>query len=203
LLSPRTLYFGRHQIAWECRVCNSYEALLDLGIMGMSPENYFTLLQEVNPLADEENVRQWSDLVENYSKRSLTISRDKIVAISGLARIIAPVYGANHVAGLWVKDLIRLLARHVSTSNPSAAKDIAKTYRAASWSWASVDDSAVFPRRFVLPLEGEYAANYIDNLLWPPLAKVLGKFSVPKESAIFHCLASTTWQDHFSLEMRD
>jgi len=120
----------------------------------------------------------------------LTVSRDKLVAISALARILAPVYSTNYVAGLWVKDLVRLLAWHRSTSTPSTAKDAATTYQALSWSWASVDDSVVFPRGFVLPLDGEYAAT--DELSGPPLAKVLGTFSVPKVSAVFHCLASTT-----------
>ncbi|KAL3424120.1 hypothetical protein PVAG01_03401 [Phlyctema vagabunda] len=175
LLSPRTLYFGRDQTAWECRVCNGYEALPDLfdeGIMKLSPGNYFNLLEEVNPLDSKNNVQQWSDIVENYSKRSLTVRKDKLVAISGLARILSSVYGTDYVAGLWVKDLVRLLAWHKSISKPSTAKDLGMAYRAPSWSWASVDGKVVYPKGFVLPLEGEYAVD-VDNLSQPPLAKVL------------------------------
>ncbi|RDW62449.1 hypothetical protein BP6252_11882 [Coleophoma cylindrospora] len=138
----------------------------------MSPGNFFTLLQEISQLTNKQSVRQWSEIVQSYSRRSLTFRKDKLVAISGLARILAHVYGTNYVAGLWVKDLLRLLAWHVHTSDPSVAKNYATTYRAPSWSWASVDDAIVYPDGFAVPLEGDYA-DHIDDLKWPPIAKVL------------------------------
>lgn len=179
LLSPRTLYFGRNQIAWECRDFNAYESVPDLfeeGITRLSPGNFMALLEQVSPLADTNNVRFWSDLVEVYSKRRLTFNRDKLVAISGLARMLAPVYGPDYVAGLWVKDLVRLLVWHKKDLDSTAAQDTITTYCAPSWSWASVDGGVLFPRAFVLPLEGEYADVNNNDRTSPPLAKVIGKF---------------------------
>lgn len=95
LLASRTLYFGRIQNAWECRECNAYEALPDFfdeAVSSMSPGNFSRILREPHPLAKEENVSQWSNIVENYSRRSLTLASDKLVTISALARILAPVY---------------------------------------------------------------------------------------------------------------
>lgn len=155
LLPPRTLYFGREQIAWECRVCTAYEALPDMfeeGIMSLSPENFAWVLE------DSDDFKLWSDLVENYSKRSMTYGRDKLVAISGLARILAPIYGMEYVAGLWVKDLIRSLVWHRRIlGSPLATTPAA--YRAPSWSWASVDGQVKFPMGFLDPVQGENAAD--------------------------------------------
>ncbi|KAK9770033.1 putative HET-domain-containing protein [Seiridium cardinale] len=176
LLSPRTLYFGCDQIAWECRVCNAYEALPDMfqeGIRRMSPGNYFNLVQATRPLAHVHNVRQWSDLVENYSQRKLTFDRDKLIAISGLARILAPIYRTNYIAGLWEKDMVRLLTWHKYISTSSIAKNGATAYRAPSWSWASVDGRVSFPDGFLEPLEGDYAASINDDRMGPPLVKVI------------------------------
>jgi hypothetical protein len=133
LLPPRTLYFGRDQIAWECRAGNAYEALTDMfdeGIIRLSPGNFSRLLQETSPFTNTNNVRQWSDLVEAYSKRSLSFGRDKLVAISGLARMLAPLYKSDYVAGLWVKDLVRLLAWYKDTPTELFTKDIISIYRA-------------------------------------------------------------------------
>ncbi|KAL5371193.1 hypothetical protein DPSP01_014433 [Paraphaeosphaeria sporulosa] len=178
LLPPRTLYFGREQIAWECRVCTAYESLPDMfeeGIMGLSPENFAWVLEDDDPLEDTDNVKLWSDIVEDYSKRSLTYGRDKLVAISGLARILAPVYGLGYVAGLWVKDLIRSLLWHRSILEPSSANAPA-AYRAPSWSWASVDGQVTFPKGFLTPLDGEKAIGP-DHPAWPHPAKILGMSS--------------------------
>ncbi|KAF1970944.1 HET-domain-containing protein [Bimuria novae-zelandiae CBS 107.79] len=161
LLPPRTLYFGREQIAWECRTCTAYEGLPDMfdeGIMGLSPENFVWTLEEDEPLSHTYNVQLWSDIVEDYSKRKLTFDKDRLVAISGLARILASVYGTEYVAGMWVKDLIRLLIWHKDVSEPLSSRDSQAAYRAPSWSWASVGGGVKFPKGYARPLDGDRAA---------------------------------------------
>jgi hypothetical protein len=176
LLSRRTLYFGRDQVAWECRRGNAYEGLLDMfyeGNVKLSPGNFSRLLNTSNPFANTDNVRQWSHLVEAYSKRKLSFGKDKLVAISGLARMFAPLYKSDYVAGLWVKDLIRLLAWYVQTTTESLTDHVAISYRAPSWSWASLDSEIRYTRALVEPLEGMYVIAE-EDYPWPPLAKVLG-----------------------------
>lgn len=176
LLPPRSLYFGRNQIAWECRIGNAYETLTDMfdeGIMRLSPGNFSRLLEETRPFANTDNVKQWSYLVEIYSKRNLSFGRDKLVAISGLARMLAPLYNSDYLAGIWAKDLVRLLAWHRVVSTESSTMNSLPHYRAPSWSWASVDGEIEYPDAFVAPLEGEYADDE-EHLPRPPLAKVLG-----------------------------
>jgi hypothetical protein len=177
-LPARTLYFGRNQVAWECRLGNAYEALssmFDEGIMRSSPGNFHGLLHAVNPFAYTENVRQWDHLVQIYSKRLLSFRKDKLVAISGLARMFAPLYKSDYVAGLWVKDLVRLMAWIVYTKAASVTEHVEISDRAPSWSWASVDGEIQFSHAMVSPLEG--SDMYADeDLLNPPLAKVLSMF---------------------------
>ncbi|KAK7177750.1 heterokaryon incompatibility protein [Paraphaeosphaeria sporulosa] len=175
LLPPRTLYFGRDQIAWECRLGNAYEAVEDMfdeGIIRISPGNFSRLLQEISPFANVDNVRQWSLLVELYSKRRLSFGRDKLVAISGLARMLAPLYKSNYVAGLWVKDMVRLMAWYKNTQTELVTENGLTPYRAPTWSWASLDGEITYSSAFVEPLEGEYA-DAEEDLPRPPLAKVL------------------------------
>jgi hypothetical protein len=189
LLPPRTLCFGRDQIAWECRQGSAYETLPDMFSernTRMSPRNFFALL-EVNPLDDAGNIWSWFFIVEDYARRKLTLSRDKLVAISGVARIIAPMYGTDYVAGLWVRNLLRLLVWYTDPQDSSAARDVTTIYRAPSWSWASVDGLVSFPIKLLFHHEGESAARS-EDLERPPLAKVLGTFSPTKTSAIFYFL---------------
>ncbi|KAK7186826.1 heterokaryon incompatibility protein [Paraphaeosphaeria sporulosa] len=157
LLPPRTLYLRREQIARECRVSTAYEALPEIfeeGTIGLSPENFARVLQDDDPLEDIDNVKLWSNIVEDYSKRSLTHGRDKLVAISGLAEMLASVYGMEYVAGLWVKDLIRLLLWHKRHLEPSIPSNKSAAYRAPSWSWASADREVKIPQGFLAPLGG-------------------------------------------------
>lgn len=49
------------------------------------------------------------------------------------------------------------------------------TYRAPSWSWASVDGETMYTRALVELLEGEHF-DAEEELPSPPLGKVLGMF---------------------------
>jgi hypothetical protein len=77
----------------------------------------------------------WFSLVHDYSKRNLTYSSDKLVALSGLANAIKEIVGKAYAAGLWEDNLnFDLLWKTVGQSYPKPT-----SYRAPSWSWASVD----------------------------------------------------------------
>lgn len=43
--------------------------------------------------------------MREYSRCKLTLSRDRLVAISDLARVLAGESGDEYVAGMWRKDL--------------------------------------------------------------------------------------------------
>ena len=91
--------------------------------------------------------RRWFEIIQDYSKRKLTISKDKLIAISGLAHSYYEREGplgasretwkggrrGKYAAGVWEADMpSALLWQTWSAQRPS-------DYWAPSWSWASVD----------------------------------------------------------------
>jgi len=94
-------------------------------------------------LSDSETFRLWYDLVEEYTPRKFTDISNRLVAISGLARMYgAMIRHPTYVAGLWKEDLIRGLLWHVkgATLIPKGSADNIPTSRnfPPSWSWAGV-----------------------------------------------------------------
>ncbi|CAD6441415.1 9793200d-e801-4138-9df5-e60db618433f [Sclerotinia trifoliorum] len=93
--------------------------------------------------SESETFRLWYDLVEEYTQRRFERITDRLVAISGLARIYSGmIRNPTYVAGLWKEDLIRGLLWHIegATLIPKrSANDISPLHGAfPSWSWASV-----------------------------------------------------------------
>ena len=78
----------------------------------------------------------WYEVVTEYSTRNLTVSTDKLVAISSIANRIQEESGFTYAAGLWMEALPVDLLWSVSSRS---TRDWSKSYRAPSWSWASAD----------------------------------------------------------------
>jgi len=94
-------------------------------------------------MSHSDTFRLWYDLVEDYTQRKFKEISDRLVAISGLARIYGDmIRNPTYVAGLWKEDLIRGLLWHVkgTTLTPKDSADNISTSHEAfpSWSWASV-----------------------------------------------------------------
>lgn len=86
---------------------------------------------------------EWQNIIEQYSALNLTKASDRLPALSGLAQRSASVLdnsngspGKTYLAGLWKKTLERDLLWRVDRLRPSS--NVLSTYRAPSWSWASV-----------------------------------------------------------------
>jgi hypothetical protein len=79
--------------------------------------------------------RDWNGVVYAYSRRAISKSEDKLLAISGIAEKWAEAMGDEYLAGLWRRNLpVGLLW----VSNSSGEER--PYYRAPSWSWASTDN---------------------------------------------------------------
>ena len=80
-------------------------------------------------------------MVEGYTTCTLTEEQDKLIAIQGLANIYKSLRDDDYLAGLWRKQLPSGLMW--TTRNGLQAKGETtyrpKTYRAPTWSWASVE----------------------------------------------------------------
>jgi hypothetical protein len=83
----------------------------------------------------------WYKIVEDYSRRSLTKSEDKIPALTGVIRQIHALTGDKCYMGVWAQRVAPCLLwlREKETLK------LQTTYRAPSWSWAAYDGKVQFP----------------------------------------------------------
>ncbi|GKZ76427.1 hypothetical protein AnigIFM56816_006690 [Aspergillus niger] len=169
LLCPRVLHFGRKQVFWECKECtcceiqpnNAYEYdryhndkndhngeshdKSSLSSPVVQHSHLWKQLLDAPKLRYRDDPRDqiyvdWCAITMVYSACQLTVPSDKLVAISGLAkdalrRLKDLGYDEDvYLAGLWRQNLPWCLTWRVMESCRRPP-----TYRAPSWSWASVD----------------------------------------------------------------
>jgi hypothetical protein len=139
LLSPRNLHFGASQLFWECDTCSNCE----ISPIRMNPHEPSPALR-LNPILREVGCDSefhtrvydtWDSIVGMYSKAKLTKERDKLIAISGIAKKLGPIVNDRYLAGLWLRPLVSQLLWFVK---PEEIVYRPKIYVAPSWSWASV-----------------------------------------------------------------
>jgi hypothetical protein len=99
----------------------------------------------------------WSKFVETYSKAHLTFRKDKLIALSGMAREVGHLLKSTYAAGLWRCHLPYSLL-WTTESGGYRSTD----YLAPSWSWVSVEGPISFPDGMrevfkVLNIRGECA----------------------------------------------
>jgi hypothetical protein len=103
------------------------------------------LLDETSGYGPKAVMGKWYALIEAYSRRHLTVLKDKLPAISGVAAEVGRLIGGDeYVAGLWKSDMLRGLSwfsditfrRRMTRGEwppPRSDEDI------PSWSWAAFD----------------------------------------------------------------
>ncbi|KAK3402148.1 heterokaryon incompatibility protein-domain-containing protein [Sordaria brevicollis] len=146
VLSPRVLHFGKRQIIWECCEHSAAESF-PAGVHPRIFESQHTLSKERDlffdtkrTYADREGEELklyylWANLVESYSACKLTFQSDKLVACSGLAKIIQARIKDKYVVGMWRRYLEHEL---LWVPRPLGASQ-KKTNHLPSWTWASLD----------------------------------------------------------------
>ena len=148
LLAARLIHFGSDQVFWECHelsACETYPEGIPEEILNVAPKYNLT---EINPRrmpnAPERPLSfagRWHDLVERYTKCALTMDEDKLIAISGIAKIFQSNLGDDYLAGLWRHDIVAGLLWYVIFGARRPDR-----YRAPSWSWASIDGAVAYSR---------------------------------------------------------
>ena len=161
LLSPRVMHFCQYQVGWECcdfandKSPNDDGPLRDVGSEEMAGRGVVKRLRKktrpsngvttVRSRASSSIFEMWAGIVNTYTKTALTKPQDKLVALSGLARVLDVETQCGYVAGLWETDLASQLLWYVepafnhsdrSFSHPATFPD---EYRAPSFSWAAID----------------------------------------------------------------
>ncbi|KAF2631024.1 HET-domain-containing protein [Macroventuria anomochaeta] len=174
LLSPRVLHFCHDQVAWECCGFDAAEGLpegmpnFQLTSGGIIEESRLKGL-DIKDGARLRNIRLndykepdpqlrpeiyalelWRRIVEVYTRTAITNSEDKLIALSGMAKLMDEKMGSKdasfkYAAGLWNVHIesqllwqVEPVWREVDETFDNVSTSPA-TYRAPSWSWASVD----------------------------------------------------------------
>lgn len=159
-LSPRVLEFGSDHVTWSCHTQHGYNQPSDgwkafNNQASMRPEKRFRekLLQGPSLRNSFDDAIIFDDgfysLVEVYSRRSLSVHSDRILAMSGIAAQYSSVRSdRKYAAGLWVDNIHGgLLWRVVPGCRRSRrvqARPGEPGYQAPSWSWAAVNDVVDF-----------------------------------------------------------
>jgi hypothetical protein len=89
----------------------------------------------------QDSALLWALMINEYTKRTLTFSRDKLPALSSLAAYFWMCTNDTYLAGLWKSHLPGGLLWYVHS--PKLTKKPLK-YRAPSWSFASLDGEIIF-----------------------------------------------------------
>jgi hypothetical protein len=168
LLPNRMLLYSSQQVAWKCRQVVRYERgfqhdpMIEIG-RSIADEpggrdfwrfDLFTkfkllpwYMQSPECRSKHDRYRIWYDMVEDYSARSVKYTRDRLVAISGLAKMYRDVLGGDqYFAGLWQSDMLPGLLWHAQGMrlfDSNLGQLTLVEVKAPSWSWARAPSGSV------------------------------------------------------------
>ncbi|KFY31157.1 hypothetical protein V493_01333 [Pseudogymnoascus sp. VKM F-4281 (FW-2241)] len=153
MLPSRTIHFGDRGAFWECRTKIASEYL---------PDGYPNQL--VRPLVNRKGNLQdiWLQIVELYSAANLTFGKDKLPALSGVARAGYNETGDDYLAGLWRDKLEEQLCWSRLRYGSSMMRP-RPAWRAPTWSWASIDGEVTWHTRQKGILDTTYVQVFDAN----------------------------------------
>lgn len=149
LVSTRTIYFGKHEVTWEC--CSKAACQCQGDVVGPAAEK----TQKQVFLADVDRNSPsarlvWHRVVSQYMKRDIGRHVDRLVGLGAVAQCVANSKpGQSYWAGMWSDSFVQdLMWRPISQSrirDVGEKPEPLRTLRgwpkkpAPSWSWASVE----------------------------------------------------------------
>ena len=94
----------------------------------------------------------WQHLVEQFTRRQVSMMKDRLYALQGLADIISKSrFGLYHF-GLWSTDIPHQLS-WICKGKFKSTKEVLP--QVPSWSWMSLDGVVEFPEKMTLSLSGK------------------------------------------------
>lgn len=145
-LAPRNLHFCRDQLFFECNEHTTCETF-PKGLPGLRKHHGHKPIksmlwkqEDLSVLSDRnrEHLRTfwYSHVISMYSIMDLSVSTDKLIALSGVAKLFMARLEDTYVAGMWRSQLEDSLLWSVV---PRDLLPRPLVYRSPTWSWASVD----------------------------------------------------------------
>ncbi|EEU37108.1 uncharacterized protein NECHADRAFT_86704 [Fusarium vanettenii 77-13-4] len=141
LLSPRTLYFSSDRISWECGLKRSITEYLPFSNDNALGRGFDVTFVAQYTIPENGTLFDFYDFVDLYTDRELTFpDADKLVAFAAVARRCASWFKGDYCAGIF-RDTMPwgLLWQTPSLEWSLEWMTRSQTWRAPSWSWASMD----------------------------------------------------------------
>ncbi|KAK8859223.1 heterokaryon incompatibility protein-domain-containing protein [Apiospora arundinis] len=140
LLSGRIVHFFDGYALWDCAQLTAWEQAPSGEVSG---EIVLPVLKRGNnPLMDNNLTFAWGNIIDAYSACNFTYGSDKLIAISGIAQILAARFGDQYIKGLWRTDLEEQLCwKALGPRSGARIKDL------PSWTWASLNDTKAMQSR--------------------------------------------------------
>lgn len=144
-LSPRVIYFLHGELGWSCEnFTDDEQHSRTLYVFADARARHAI---SINPViyrkkwkSLEEIICHWQRIVGEYSGLALTLEKDKLPALSGMAKAIGMERQGSYFAGIWSNSLIVDLTWRCC-KGPGRRPTM---QRAPSWSWASIDGEVDF-----------------------------------------------------------
>ncbi|CAM1511923.1 Fc.00g094360.m01.CDS01 [Cosmosporella sp. VM-42] len=158
LLSPRTIYYARDQLWWSSNAdprghmynetCTGHGFSVYRDVILTTPlTEVYTMNVEFSDEIAASPRSVWRNMLQDYTTRQFTYETDRLIAFAGIAtlyRHLAHVSEDAYIAGLWRHSLLQDL---LWTTREGRRVSPPQTYRAPSWSWASMEPIHVpFPK---------------------------------------------------------
>lgn len=180
MLSARVVHFGHHELFFECRVtveceCNGirHHGSSDAAaIVLMKMEHGMALYAyrkpsipgpEFDANLQYRRAQVWRSIVSAYTALSLTVFKDKLPAIGGLARGMAGTRKTRYWAGVWEDsindDLLWTVYATTTRKLPPSPRN------APTWSWASVENDVSYWDLILYSNMDEELGNHFDERL--------------------------------------
>lgn len=171
-LPVRKISFSGSTLLWEC---NTSKGSTQVPWEAVEPYH------DRRPMLDRTLVREtlnaargrdlWTDVIEDYTSRLLTVESDKLPALSGMCHTMLPyLRRSQYLAGLWRDHLPSALLWRTEPglrdpngkAHASSYPTRPKVHRAPSWSWASLDGAvsyAALKSNVEFPMDNPYDAE--------------------------------------------
>jgi hypothetical protein len=164
LFSRRIIYFTEEQMIWQCKSrffaedgqLSYVKKRADPQAIGRSLVDLVDYRPRVigsSKKLASPTVRsmQWFNLIQRYTKRHLAFTKDRLPALSSLAREVHTHTKATYAAGVWIAHhnttVIGLMWRPMTESydGTSPREPKASGNGSPSWSWASIEAEIEHP----------------------------------------------------------
>ncbi|OCK76096.1 HET-domain-containing protein [Lepidopterella palustris CBS 459.81] len=167
VLCSRIFHYTSTELLFECKTAFRCECMPTPKRLPTTP----ALISKMLSTGRKRNVwMAWHRIITQYTTRKLTVSSDKLPAISGIAAKIQLATNSEYLAGLWVENLAHdlLWSSDPSLEPPHTAHRLGE-WRAPSFSWASVDTQVQYYEPEAS--EGVEVKSNVDILVaWSKLA---------------------------------